>query len=50
MESYLLTDLLLGPYSKPCHIGFFFKNLISPNNIKSYKEGKELDLKEEKKK
>ncbi|OCK91806.1 uncharacterized protein K441DRAFT_573756, partial [Cenococcum geophilum 1.58] len=29
---------------------FLFKNLISLNNIKLYKEGKELDLKEEKEK
>ncbi|OCK92221.1 uncharacterized protein K441DRAFT_434710, partial [Cenococcum geophilum 1.58] len=29
---------------------FLFKSLISLNNIKLYKEGKELDLKEEKEK
>ncbi|OCK88546.1 uncharacterized protein K441DRAFT_588152, partial [Cenococcum geophilum 1.58] len=29
---------------------FLFKNLISLNNIKLYKEGKELDLKEKKEK
>ena len=46
--------LPLGLYSKAYHIGLFFKDLISFNNIKLYKEdkvkGKELNLKEEKEK